>query len=670
MPWKYNPFTDALDQTGSGGGTSYIDGEVEYHSNLGVAVGSPAVNSAFLVRKGEGLYFISRKPAGIWVRELNNGNLDDWKYAGTFSDLYRDANFRILNNADVSKELAFDVSGVTTGTTRTLTVPNASGTISLQGHTHISANITDATSDETPNTIVKRDGYGNAKFNGIQVTDVTPPAGEVWLAGFDDSGTVAAISPSEARDFIGLDTDNNVTFGSLQNTPIGSTNRSTGSFTTLTATPAANTTALTSTGYSITGSNAQSFADLSGTWNTTGTPIALKTNLTITAAGANSMYADFQAGGYSQFGVARISGTSNALWLYNANSGTNTNGIGANYERGFLRWSGNIVQIGSEKAGTGTRRTLEFVTDGTARWRVGDGSITAQPSMLALGNSAIFGANDSYNVIIASGASGTWRTGVFGPNGSDTGYLAIGESLHLGLTNSGSSAANSPAVGGRESVARQSSTTISCGRIADSASRRAVPWRALSFASISGELIRWRAWAMLGSVPRSHSQTVARTGLPNTFRKYDGSRLSHTSTARVPSGQPLNDSRTPVAWQIASRSTSAGSALGRAWEKCRRSSSAPGAGGSPSASVQMSSCTVLSSSPKGRGSPYFMPRNVDDFPALPVPTSTILARREVVAPCRSTASKYRRRGAKSLPESLETDLTTDHGGTCHGFASP
>ncbi len=125
--FDYNPITGQLDLVGSGGGTSYIDGDVEFHSNLPVTVGSPAVNSAFLVRKGEGLYFISRKPAGIWVRELNNGNLDDWKYAGTFSDLYRDANFRILNNADVSKELAFDVSGVTTGTTRTLTIANRSG---------------------------------------------------------------------------------------------------------------------------------------------------------------------------------------------------------------------------------------------------------------------------------------------------------------------------------------------------------------------------------------------------------------------------------------------------------------------------------------------------------------------------------------------------------------
>ena len=128
MAWSFNPFTGNLDLSGSSGGESYIDGDVEYHSNLPVTVGSPAVNSAFLVRKGEGLYFISRKPAGIWVRELDNGNLDDWEYAGTFSDLYRDANFRILNNADVSKELAFSLSSITTGTTRTLTIANRSGT--------------------------------------------------------------------------------------------------------------------------------------------------------------------------------------------------------------------------------------------------------------------------------------------------------------------------------------------------------------------------------------------------------------------------------------------------------------------------------------------------------------------------------------------------------------
>lgn len=160
MAWKYNPFTDALDQTGSGGG-SYIDGEVEYHSNLPVTVGTPAVNSAFLVRKGEGLYFISRKPAGIWVRELNNGNLDDWKFAGLFSDLYRDANFRIISDSDVSKELAFSLSAITTGTTRTITVPNKNLTLD------------DAGDSRTPSSHAASHAAGvKASFNG-QVAGMT-----------------------------------------------------------------------------------------------------------------------------------------------------------------------------------------------------------------------------------------------------------------------------------------------------------------------------------------------------------------------------------------------------------------------------------------------------------------------------------------------------------------
>ena len=63
---------------------------------------------------------------------------------------------------------------------------------------------------------------------------------------------------------------------------------------------------------------------------------------------------------------------------------------------------------------------------------------------------------------------------------------------------------------------------------------------------ISSEFIRCSAWAMLGSLLRSHSQTLARTGRPKMRKKYDGMRLSHTWMARWPSGQPLNFSPTPV----------------------------------------------------------------------------------------------------------------------------
>jgi hypothetical protein len=44
---------------------------------------------------------------------------------------YSDATFRISDDGDATKKVAFQASGVTTGTTRTLTVPDASGTIAL-----------------------------------------------------------------------------------------------------------------------------------------------------------------------------------------------------------------------------------------------------------------------------------------------------------------------------------------------------------------------------------------------------------------------------------------------------------------------------------------------------------------------------------------------------------
>lgn len=45
---------------------------------------------------------------------------------------FSDSTFRIQDNADATKELAFECSGISTATTRTMTVPNESGTISTQ----------------------------------------------------------------------------------------------------------------------------------------------------------------------------------------------------------------------------------------------------------------------------------------------------------------------------------------------------------------------------------------------------------------------------------------------------------------------------------------------------------------------------------------------------------
>lgn len=70
-------------------------------------------------------------------------------------------------------------------------------------------------------------------------------------------------------------------------------------------TPAANASGLVVSGYSLTGTNAQSLFDLSGTWNTTGTPTALKVNITDTASNAASKLLDLQIGGASRLSFTK-----------------------------------------------------------------------------------------------------------------------------------------------------------------------------------------------------------------------------------------------------------------------------------------------------------------------------------------------------------------------------
>jgi hypothetical protein len=53
----------------------------------------------------------------------------------------------------------------------------------------------------------------------------------------------------------------------------------------------------------------------------------------------------------------------------------NTFTSATNHERGFLRWSSNVFQIGTEKgSGGGTARALELSVDGTILFRIGSGA--------------------------------------------------------------------------------------------------------------------------------------------------------------------------------------------------------------------------------------------------------------------------------------------------------
>lgn len=64
--------------------------------------------------------------------------------------------------------------------------------------------------------------------------------------------------------------------------------------------PPANSPFFTGAQYSLTGSDATSMIDLTGTWNTSGTPTAIRVNLTDTASNAAALLFDYRVGGVSK----------------------------------------------------------------------------------------------------------------------------------------------------------------------------------------------------------------------------------------------------------------------------------------------------------------------------------------------------------------------------------
>lgn len=73
--------------------------------------------------------------------------------------------------------------------------------------------------------------------------------------------------------------------------------------------------AIVCSGQSLTGTQNTSLADLAATWNTTGTPTAIKLNVTDTASNASSLLMDMQRGGTSRMSVDKngvITVTANA----------------------------------------------------------------------------------------------------------------------------------------------------------------------------------------------------------------------------------------------------------------------------------------------------------------------------------------------------------------------
>ena len=159
MGLRYNPFTGSFDMTRSPG--SYLDGEVAAYSDLPLDTAAAPLNSAWLVRAGSGLWLLTRKPAGIYIRTATGGTDRDadYTYAGVFPDVFSDAAFTVYSDGDSTKNLQLSLSGIDTATTRTLTVPNASGTLPLleAANTFTQNQTLDGTNNTAPNQTAASD---------------------------------------------------------------------------------------------------------------------------------------------------------------------------------------------------------------------------------------------------------------------------------------------------------------------------------------------------------------------------------------------------------------------------------------------------------------------------------------------------------------------------------
>jgi hypothetical protein len=117
------------DDNGGGSGIGW-DGQVEFRSDLPITIGIPPVGSIYLVEKKTTLFGFTTYQSGLYIKELDTGSLNDWRRLN-IKVTFQDNEFTIVKAADNSSKAQFDLSLLSTSTTRVLTVQDKDGTIAL-----------------------------------------------------------------------------------------------------------------------------------------------------------------------------------------------------------------------------------------------------------------------------------------------------------------------------------------------------------------------------------------------------------------------------------------------------------------------------------------------------------------------------------------------------------
>jgi hypothetical protein len=252
------------------------------------------------------------------VRVANNGVAADWTYLGAFPEVNADGNWELYNSTDPTKELKFDLSGLPTGTTRTVTGPAGNGQMMVSGQagsfTTLAANNGTLTASAPVLDLAQTWNNAAVTFTGIR---------------FNATNTASATaSPLIDLQVGGVSRMRMTRGGTLHLSEFSNSG----------------------------------FYSPAPIWHGSTAGLLAATNLAI----GSTLDTILERGGA---GIIEQRNAANAQEYRIFNTFTSA----TNHERGFLKWSSNVFQIGTEKgSGGGAARGLEFQTDGVTRFSISD----------------------------------------------------------------------------------------------------------------------------------------------------------------------------------------------------------------------------------------------------------------------------------------------------------